>query len=345
MAQTALVVGGTGYVGQVLIDEFLHHGIRCVNGDIVPPQQKLCAFELLDIRKPLQLADAIRTYRPDIVINTTAAVPLIGSVRLFEETNIGGCRNLLQASLDAHVPKYIHISTCGIFGIPQQVPITEETPHTPIEAYGRSKSKGEAIVEEFVDRGLDATILRPRSMMGYRRLGIFHVAFELIRCGKSMWTFGPGTNKIQFLHVRDFVRAAYLASQRAGPALYNVGAERFNTLKEDLQELANRAGTGSNVRAFPYWLAVAGMRFLSAVRLSPVVPYQFLLYGHDIYFDVSRIKKELGWSSEYSNVDMMVESYDWYVKHYAELKHDSDSSVQRIPMKLGLIRLLKYLPI
>ena len=344
MAQSALVIGGSGYVGHVLIDELQQRGIQCLNGDIVPVDEPLCPYEAIDIRDPQALARAIRTHRPDLVINSTAAVPLVRSERLFEEVNVRGTENLLQACLEARVPKVIHVSTCGIFGIPKQVPITEASPPTPVEAYGRSKTRGEAIVRDFVARGLDVTVLRPRSMVGYRRLGIFHAAFELIRCGKSMWTFGPGTNRIQFLHVRDFVRAVYLASQRRGPALYNVGAEQFGTIREDLEALARGAGSPSTVRAFPRALAVGLMRALAALRLSPVTPYQYLLYASDIYFDVGLIKRDLGWRSDYSNVDMLLESYRWYEHHHAE-SLDEDDSVQRAPLKLGAFTLLKYLPL
>jgi nucleoside-diphosphate-sugar epimerase len=343
MAQSALVMGGSGYVGHVLIDELQRHGIQCLNGDIVAAEEPLCPYEAIDIRDPRAIARAIRTHRPDLVINSTAAVPLVRSPRLFEEVNVGGTHNLLQASLEAGVPKVIHVSTCGIFGVPKQVPLTETSPPTPVEAYGRSKTQGEAIVRDFVARGLDVTVLRPRSMMGYRRLGIFHVAFELIRCGKSMWTFGPGTNRIQFLHVRDFARAVHLASQRRGPALYNVGAERFGTIREDLEGLVRAAGARSKVRAFPRALAVGLMSTLARLRLSPVVPYQYLLYASDIYFDVSLVQRDLGWRSEYSNVDMLLESYQWYERAQAEpLGHDD--SVQRAPLKLGAVGLLRYLP-
>jgi nucleoside-diphosphate-sugar epimerase len=344
MTQSALVMGGSGYVGHVLIDELQRNGIQCLNGDIVPAKEALCPYEAIDIRDPDAIGRAIRAHRPDLVVNSTAAVPLVRSERLFEEVNVGGTHNLLQASLDAGVPKVIHLSTCGIFGIPKQVPLAEASPPTPVEAYGRSKTRGESIVREFVARGLDVTVLRPRSMMGYHRLGIFHVAFELIRCGKSMWTFGPGTNRIQFLHVRDFARAVYLASQRRGPALYNVGAERFGTIREDLEGLVRAAGSPSKIRAFPRALAVGLLGGLAALRLSPVAPYHYLLYASDIYFDVSLAKRDLGWRSEYSNVDMLLESYRWYERAHAESPHGHDS-VQRAPLKLGAVGLLKYLPL
>ena len=345
MGQTALVLGGSGYVGNVLIDELTQFGIRCINADIAPPLDKVCPYQSVDIRRSDEIRQVLKQHRPDLVINSTAAVPLVRSEKLFEEINVHGVRTLLQECLEARIPKTIHISTCGIFGIPHQVPITERSAPTPVEAYGRSKTKGEALVQEFVERGLDITILRPRSMMGYRRLGIFHVAFELVRCGRTMWTFGPGTNKIQFLHVRDFVRAVRLASQRPGPNLYNIGAERFGTLKEDLQQLVDAAATGSRVSACPRRVALGAMKTLAALRLSPVVPYQFLLYAHDIYFDVERAKNDLNWSSEYSNAEMMIESYRWYVDHHHELERDTDRSVQRVPLKLGMLKLLKYLPI
>jgi hypothetical protein len=52
----------------------------------------------------------------------------------------------------------------------------------------------------------------------------------------------------------------------------------------------------------------------------------------------------LGWQSEYSNVDMLLESYRWYERSHAE-SLDRDDSVQRAPLKLGAVNLLKYLPL
>ena len=52
MAQSALVMGGSGYVGHVLIDELQRCGIQCLNGDIVSAEEPICPYEAIDIRDP-----------------------------------------------------------------------------------------------------------------------------------------------------------------------------------------------------------------------------------------------------------------------------------------------------
>jgi nucleoside-diphosphate-sugar epimerase len=342
MAKKVLILGGTGYVGRVMVARFLKEGWECRNFDLVKAVPEQCPWLEGDIRHFERLDAVIAEGKPDLVVNSTAAVPLVDSESAFNSTNIDGVRMVLESCLRNKIPKVLHLSTCGIYGVPPRVPILEDTPPTPADKYGRSKAKGEAVVREYVAKGLDVSIVRPRSMIGYKRLGIFHVAFELYRCGKSMFTFGDGKNRIQFLHVEDFIDGCYRVCQRTGPEVFNFGAQEFQTLRKDLEGLARHAGTGSRVRYFPYSLAVAGLEVCYRLGVSPIVPYQFRLFGHNIYFDVSKAVRELGWRSRYSNLAMLTESYDWYRENWD--RENSDASVQTRPLSLGVNNLVKLLP-
>ena len=82
-------------------------------------------------------------------------------------------------------------------------------------------------------RGLDVSIIRPRTIMGHGRLGIFQILFEWIRTGYNVPVLGRGDNVYQFVHADDLADACILAAARPGVATYNCGTDRFGTMRED----------------------------------------------------------------------------------------------------------------
>ena len=79
------------------------------------------------------------------------------------------------------------MSSSAIFGLPENCPITDETPLKPIEVYGRAKLAGEKQVHKAAENGLLCAIIRPRTILGLGRLGIFQILFEWIHEGKNIY--------------------------------------------------------------------------------------------------------------------------------------------------------------
>jgi nucleoside-diphosphate-sugar epimerase len=183
----------------------------------------------------------------------------------------------------------------------------------------------------------------PRTILGHGRLGIFQILFEWIRQGYNVPVLGRGDNLYQFVHADDLAEACVLAGGRSGPAIYNCGAERFGTMREGLESLCARAGTGSRVKSVPMGLAVAGMKITSALGLSPLGPYHSLMYGRSLYFDITKATTELGWRPRYSNDEMLFESYRWYLEHREEIARAHGASHHRSPVKQGVLKLARHL--
>ena len=140
------------------------------------------AFVQGDIRNAARVAEAVAGC--DTVYHCVAQVPLAKDKALFRSVNVNGTENLLLAALAAKVRKVIYVSSSAVFGAPKSNPVTEETPPTPGEAYGRAKLAGEKLCRAYAAQGLDVTIIRPRTIMGHGRLGIFQILFEWIPAGK-----------------------------------------------------------------------------------------------------------------------------------------------------------------
>ena len=338
-----LVTGGSGYFGNIVVRQLAERGVRVRVFDLRDSSDRPAPVEFLrgDIRNPEDVRAALRDV--EVVHHNVALVPLAKAKQEFWNVNVAGTENLLAACQEAKIKKLIHLSTSAIFGAPENNPVTEETAPAPAEEYGRAKWEGEKRVREAVRRGLDATIIRPRTILGHGRLGIFQILFDWVAAGKNIYVLGRGANRYQFIFADDLARACLRAADRPGPAVYNIGTDRYCTMRETLQALVDHAATGSRVKSLPAGLAALGMKLLDRLGLSPLGPYHYLMYGRELFFDISQAQRELGFQPTLSNQEMICHSYDWYLKNRDQLKADGSSSAHRSPVKLKLLQILKWL--
>ena len=340
-APTALVTGGSGYFGALLVQHLLTAAYQVRVLDLVDAADRPADVELVrgDIRDPGTVARAVNGV--EVVFHNVAQVPLARDRDLFESVNVGGTAVLLRSCERAGVAKVVHTSSSAVFGVPDANPVTRATKPRPAEPYGRAKLDAELLCRAASSRGLDVSIVRPRTILGHGRLGIFGILFDWIADGASVPVLGSGDNVYQFVHATDLADACLRAAERPGPAVYNIGAERFGTMREALEGLCAHAGTGARVRSLPAGPTAAAMRASSVLGLSPFAPYHWIMYGRSLWFDLTPARDELGWRARWSNEEMLCDSYDWFLaqRHVVQ----TGASAHRRTAKQGLVRLAKRL--
>ena len=339
-----LVTGGSGYFGEVVIRHLLERESSVRNFDLNAFGEANPRVDTLrgDIRDREAIQTACRGV--EVVFHNVAQVPLAKNRELFRTVNREGTKNLLEACVAEGVKKVVVTSSSAVFGVPRSNPVTEDTEPVPGEDYGRAKLEGEHLCADFVQRGLDITIIRPRTIVGAGRLGIFQILFEWIRTGRNVPVFGDGSNIYQFVQADDLARACILASDRPGASIYNCGAAIFGTMRAALEAVCRHANTGSRVRGVPMAPAVAAMKLTSAIGISPLGAYHSLMYGRSMYFDISKARAELNWTPAYSNDQMLIENYEWYVAHRAQIQNDrSARSHHQSPLRQGVLALVSRL--
>ncbi|HEX7872340.1 MAG TPA: NAD-dependent epimerase/dehydratase family protein [Sphingobium sp.] len=335
-----LVTGGSGFIGSRVarrlwaeghavrildtwIDPDLPAGIERIEGDVCDPAAVEAAMNGVEV-----------------VHHNAALVAQANAGSRYWAVNVDGSRNVAAAAVRAGVGLMVHVSSTSIYGLSPAGPITAETVPHPFEPYGRSKWAGEqSMVRICGQAGLPLITIRPRATLGAGRLGIFQILFQWIAENRRVYITGDGSNHMQFVHADDLVDAYMLALARGESATYNVGTDRFGTLRQDLEALTRHAGSGARVIGLPPRPAMAVLNALHRVGLSPLVPWQYRTYHRDCYFDVSPLKA-LGWRPRYSNVNMLAESYDWF---RAQREAGSARSAHRSPLAqqaLGLLRRL-----
>jgi nucleoside-diphosphate-sugar epimerase len=342
MGRTVLVTGGSGYFGSVLAGQALARGDRVRIFDLNPPASTDGDVEYVagDVRDRAAVRAACDG--ADVVLHNVAQVPLAKDRALFDSVNVVGTANVLVGARDSGVAKVVHTSSSAVFGVPESNPVREDSPCRPLEAYGRAKLRAEQLCHEAAAAGLDVTIVRPRTILGHGRLGIFAVLFEFVAEGAPVYVLGRGDNRYQLVHANDLADACLRAGDRAGPATYNIGAGEFGTMRETIRALVDHAGTGSVIRSLPAGAAKAAMQGLASVGLAPFAPYHWLLYAESLYFDTTKARTELGWTPTHSNASMLIESYDWYLSHRDELAEAR--SHHQSPVRLGALNVLRRLP-
>jgi len=237
----------------------------------------------------------------------------------------------------------VYTSSNCVVGKPKQQPVKEDDPVQPLEIYGVTKWQGEKVLAEYRDR-INITLIRPPTITGGGRLGLLSILYEFIREGRRVWVLGTGRNRYQFIATEDLIDAMKRAMQSSGFHLYNIGSDNVPTLRELYESVIKYAGTSARVASLPKGPAVAAMRALHLLGMSPLGPYHYKMLAEDFVFDTTRLRAELGWRPTKTNSEMLTESYRWYIEHFDEIySGDENRSAHRQPVKLQALALIKKL--
>lgn len=236
MLSRVLVVGGAGYVGSHCARALAATGVEVVTyDDLSTGHRDAVDGELIvgDLRDREHLTRVLRG-GVDGVLHFAALLNVGDSMvdpLSFFDVNVRGTLALLTAMRDADVRALVFSSSCAVYGVPAQVPITEDTPHRPINPYGASKAMVEAILAESRRVGdVRAMSLRYFNAAGCAsdgHLGEAHapethlipLALRAVATGRPLTVFGDdfptpdGTCIRDYVHVEDLAAAHVLALQ------------------------------------------------------------------------------------------------------------------------------------
>ncbi len=250
-----LVTGGAGFIGSHVVDAYVEAGHEVVVVDDlshgkrenVPPHLQ---FYRLDIRDKTQLRLLFQLEGFDVVVHQAALANVRESMErpdVYAEVNIIGSINLLEASKDFGVKRFIYASTGGaVYGEPLYLPVTEEHPINPLDPYGASKHTVEHYLYLYhANYGLPYVVLRYPNVYGPRQdpfgeAGVIAIFTGRMLAGQPVTINGDGTQQRDFVYVGDVARANLLALTRGDNGIFNLGTGRpvdVNTIFTKLKEL------------------------------------------------------------------------------------------------------------
>lgn len=334
-----LVTGGSGFIGARMARRLHEQGDRVRIVDLLPDPALPPGIEFVQASICDRAAMASAMQGVTVLHHHAALVAQSDAGTRYHAVNVEGSRLVAEEAIRAGVDAIVHLSSTSVYGLPPAGPITADTIPQPMESYGRSKLAAERLMAALCDRaGVPLITIRPRATLGEGRLGIYQILFDWIAEHRRLYLIGDGGNRMQFIHVDDLVDFILLALSRGQSGTYNVGTDAFGTLRQDLQALIGHAGSRSRIVGLPVVPAISALGALHALRLSPLVPWQYRTYHRDCYFDVAPLLA-LGWKPRWSNFAMLAQSYD----SYRAGRPAQAGSAHRSPLPQQAIGLLRRL--
>lgn len=337
------ITGGAGFLGLHLctgmkerFEEILVLDIAPVNLKEYPPNVK---YQCVDVRDKSSLAKAFKGI--DFVIHGAAALPLWKKKDIYA-INVDGTRNVLDAALENHVSRVVFISSTAVYGVPKEHPLYENAPVYGVGPYGESKIRAEALCAEYREKGLCVPVVRPKTFIGTHRLGVFQILYDWVESGTKIPVIGHGENRYQLLEVEDLVQAVALTLTKSPDLVnqvFNVGAEKFGTVREDVGALCRYAGTKASVLPTPAGITKFFLILFESLKLSPLYKWVYGTADKDSFVSIEKAKTVLGFQPQYSNADALIRSYQWYLDHKHELS--GTGVTHRVAWKQGVLGIIK----
>src|SRR3989454_9739165 len=231
------ISGGAGFLGLHLARRLLADGHSVRTLDVAPlgdAELERSVEELSgDVRDPRAARELVEG--AGVLRHAAAALPIQASRESIRSVNVGGTATLLAAAREAGLGRAIFVSSTAVYGVPEKHPIEEDDPLHGVGWYGESKIEAERVCLDFVRRGLEAVIIRPKTFIGPERLGVFEILFDWVREGRRIYVLGSGRNRYQLLAVEDLVDAIVAAADRPGLAgeAMDVRAKEVGTVRSD----------------------------------------------------------------------------------------------------------------
>lgn len=253
---TILVTGGAGYIGShaVLALKNAGYGVVVLDNLVYGHRElveKVLQVELIvgDTNDRALLDELFASHQIAAVMHFSAYAYVGESVTdpdKYYRNNVVGTLTLLEAMLAASVKQFVFSSTCATYGVPIQVPISEDHPQNPINPYGATKLMVERILADFeVAYGLKSVYFRyfnaagadPTGLLGEDHDPETHiiplVLMTALGLRESVSIFGTdyptpdGTCIRDYIHVTDLADAHVLGLeyllQGGDTAVFNLG--------------------------------------------------------------------------------------------------------------------------
>ena len=343
----ALVTGGDGYFGRLLIPALLDRDFQCVSVDqrgcnLLDPRVE---FIRGDASKPEALEASLKGGRPDVIFHLASQIDFaVKSQRSLFRNNVDSTRTVADFARTHRVPKVIFTSSNSVYlGNRVQRPITEADVPIPTDAYGASKVESEKILAASAG-DFDAVSIRCPNIMDAGRLGMLSILFDFVREGRKCWVLGDGRIRHQCIYAQDLIEACLKAVNYRKSDVFNVGSDNVPSIRDMYQNIIDQARSGARVTSVPACLALPPMKLAYLLGLSPLGPYQFRMLTRDFIFDTSKIKTALGWAPTLDNSQMLYKAYEYYLAHRREISTSVDLSANRGAIRrqgvIGLLRLI-----
>lgn len=315
-----LVTGGAGYIGSHVVKVLGEKGHEILVYDNLSSGHKQAVLygKLVegDLSDTPLLNKTIKEFTPEAVMHFAAFIQVEESVReplKYYRNNTVNTLNLLEVMRSNNINNFIFSSTAAVYGMPEKIPVNEDTPVDPINPYGTAKAMVEQILKDLsAASGFNYVALRYFNVAGADSKGRIgqvyknptHLITRALKTAKGEFerlaVFGTdyetsdGTCIRDYIHVDDLATAHLLALEylmdNNKSRIFNCGYGHGYTVRQVIE--AAKKVTGINFNT------------VESDRRPGDPPV--LIAGN------ARIRQELNWEPEYDDLEYIVKTaWEW----------------------------------
>ncbi|KQS31405.1 UDP-glucose 4-epimerase GalE [Dyadobacter sp. Leaf189] len=335
-----LVTGGAGFIGShtvveldragfepVIVDNLYNsnrgvlEGIKKITGKDFP-------FYEIDCNNADQIRDLFAKEQFDGVIHFAAYKAVGESVEKplnYYENNIISLLVLLRAMQEFNVPNFVFSSSCTVYGQPDAIPVTENTPRKPANSpYGNTKAIGEDIIRDhtYSKPGIKAISLRYFNPIGAHESALIgelpngvpsnlvpFITQTAAGLRKSLTVFGSDYDTSDGTCIRDFIHVVDLAKAHV-KALELLGKEK----EANYYDVFN-VGTGEGYTVLQL---INTFEEVNGVKLNYTIGPRREGDVEKIYAQSDKVNNIMKWNAEKSIADALRDAWNWQLKISAQ---------------------------
>jgi len=303
-----LVTGGAGFIGSNFVRMLIqkHKYVVTVldaltyagSLDNLHPVVDAIKFEHCDIQDKQKVDEIFKSGEFQIVVHFAAESHVDNSLldpTLFIDTNIKGTQNLLNASVENNVQKFLHISTDEVYGSIEQGSFLEQSGFNPSSPYSASKAAAEHLVNAAHKTfGLATNIVRCSNNYGPHQHPEKLIPLVILKAlqNQTIPIYGSGLNSREWINVRDCCEAILLVMENGSTnSIYNISSE---------QEQSN--------------LDIVAQILTILEKPTDLIRFVKDRKGHDFRYAINsgKIRNELSWEVRTTLTEGLIETIDWY---------------------------------
>jgi UDP-glucose 4-epimerase len=329
-----LVTGGTGYIGSHTAVELQNAGFEVIIVDnlsnssleVLDGIEKITgirpAFEQFDLIEKDKV-DAFFSKYPNIaaIVHFAASKAVGESVEkplLYYRNNLVSLINILECQLEYGISNIVFSSSCTVYGQPDELPVTENTPRKDAESpYGNTKRVNEDILKDTISanpqikgialRYFNPVGAHPSALIGELPLGVPANLVPFITQTAAglrgeLKVFGNDYDTIDGSAVRDYINVVDLAKAHV------IAVERLIYNKNETGYEIFNLGTGQGVSVLEM---VHAFQMATAVKLNYKIVDRRAGDIEKIWADTTLANEELGWKAETGLEETLLSAWNW----------------------------------